>query len=83
MSANENYRDDPPDRWPPDFATWPLDAQIKQVAMRMTRKGLIDELLTRAQLPHDQYELRDDSKLTKKELAAIYLTLEGINNGSD
>jgi hypothetical protein len=80
---SDNYRDEPPtDRWPPNIEEWPLDQQITQVTMRMTRKGLIASLLPHAGLSPDDYELRDDTKLTKKELSAIYLTLEGKNDGS-
>jgi len=46
----------------------------------MTRQGLIRELLTYAGLDLREYELRDDSKLRKKELAAIYLIVEGSAN---
>ena len=68
-----------PGRFPPDFASWPLDAQITYIEMSMTRKGLIASALSHAGLNPDEYDLRDDSKLSKKELAAIYLTLEGLN----
>ena len=71
------------DRWPPNFATWPLADQIKYCTMTHTRKGLIAECLSHAGLAPEEYALRDDTKLTKKELAAIYLTLEGKNNGTE
>lgn len=48
--------------------------------MRMTQEGLIRELLSQSGLGSDQYDLRDDTKLTKKELAAIYLGLAGLSN---
>jgi len=84
MSMNDEYRDEPmTDRWPPKMREWPLDVQIRHVTMRMKRKGLIAACLSHAELSVDDYDLRDDTKLTKKELAAIYLTLERISNGRD
>ena len=45
---------------------WPLEVQIRQIIMRMTRKGLIASCLSHAGLSADEYDLRDDTKLTKK-----------------
>ena len=84
MSMQDEYRNEPPtDRWPPKMREWRLDVQIRQITMRMTRKGLIASCLSHAGLSSEEYDLRDDTKLTKKELAAIYLTLEGFNNGRE
>jgi len=80
--VDDEYRDEPPTgRYPPGFANWPHDAQIEHVRMKMTRKGLIAELLSRAGLDIADIEIRDDSKLTKNELAAIYLVVEGQSHG--
>jgi hypothetical protein len=72
-----------PNRWPPGFSGWPHDEQINLVERRMTRKGIIEDLLNLSGLDTRNYELRDDSKLRKKELAAIYLKMEGISNVSE
>ncbi|WP_436934972.1 hypothetical protein [Halovenus marina] len=78
MSADHDH--DPYSRWPPEFETWPHADQLKHCEMRMTRKGLIAAMLSRSGLDPEQYQLRDDSKLRKKELAAIYLKMEGVAN---
>ena len=84
MQDDDRYIDEPPtDRWPPKMREWPLEVQIRQVTMRMTRKGLIASCLSHAGLSSEEYDLRDDTKLAKKELAAIYLTLEGFNNSRE
>ena len=70
-------------RYPPEFRDWPLGQQIAHVEMQYTRKGLISSCLSHAGLSPEEYNLRDDTKLTKKELAAIYLTLEGMNDGRE
>jgi hypothetical protein len=67
-------------RWPAGFSEYPHEVQITTVDGRMTRKGMIRELLTMSGLEPDEYELRDDSKLRKKELAAIYLLVLGVAN---
>jgi len=80
--VDDEYRDEEPaDRYPPGFEDWPHADQISHVTMKMTRKGLIVELLSRAGLDISNSEIRDDSKLTKNELAAIYLALEGTSHG--
>lgn len=79
--AYDEHADGPPSsRWPVEFDKWPHEDQLREVEMRMTRKGLIRELLSQSGLGSDQYDLRDDTKLTKKELAAIYLGLAGLSN---
>lgn len=83
MSADD-YRDRAPtDRWPPNFEEWPRDQQISEVTLRMKRRGLVANVLSHAGLDREEYDLEHDEKLTKKELAAIYLTLEGINSESE
>lgn len=67
-------------RWPAGFSEYPHAVQIETVNGRMSRKGLIRELLTMSGLEPEEYDLRDDSKLRKKELAAIYLTVLGVAN---
>jgi hypothetical protein len=74
------YRDDRPSRWPPDFGSWPRVQQINVVSRRMTREGLIKEMLNMADLPTDGQEFDKDRKLTKKELSAIYLAIQGVEH---
>lgn len=75
-----NYRSEPPsNRWPFEFESWPREQQINVVERRMTRQGIIRESLSMAGLDPEDYNLRDDTKLRKKELAAIYLAIQGIN----
>lgn len=77
-AVGDEFRSSRPSaRWPPGFREWPLEDKISHVTMSMTRKGLIVELLSRSGLDPSEYDLRDDSKLSKKELAAIHLALEG------
>lgn len=75
-----NYRDDRPSRWPPDFATWPRDEQVNVVCARMKRAGLIREMLNMADVPTEGRDIHEDSRMTKKELAAIYLAIQGVNH---
>ena len=70
----------PSSRWPYEFDEWPHHEQIGCVESRMTRLGLIKECLSFAGLDPDEYDLQDNKKLRKKELAAIYLVLEGSAN---
>jgi len=80
---SSDYRDEPPtDRWPPNFEEWPRQDQISEITLRMKRRGLVADILSHAGVDRKQYSLEDDEKLTKKELAAIYLTLEGISSDS-
>jgi len=78
---SDNYRDEPPtDRFPADIEEWSLEEQISHVAMRQTREGLLAALLSHAGLNPREFDLRADRKLYKRELAAIYLTLEGVSS---
>jgi len=70
-------------RYPPAFSSWPHADQITHVEMTMTRRGLIASILNNAGLSGDQTTIADDRKLTKKELAAVYLTLEGVSNAGN
>jgi len=81
MSADE-YRDDRPDRdrWPPGFDEWPREEQMMVVAERYSRSGLLRACLSHAGLDPTERAVSYDRKLTKKELASIYLTLEGISH---
>jgi len=75
--------DDAPDRlqrYPPEFETWPRDDQVLHLAGKFRREGLIKDILRMTGLDIQERDIGTDSKLTKKELAAIYLTLEGINH---
>jgi len=65
-------------RWPPTFADWPLEAQIDHLRITTTRRGLMAEILSHSGLAREQYQLDDDTKLTKKELAAVLLRMEGF-----
>ena len=77
---NDKYIDEPPrNRYPVDFETWPRGQQIVEVTPRMTRRGLILSCLTHSGLQPVAEDIDDDTRLTKKELAAIHLTLEGID----
>jgi hypothetical protein len=81
---SSDFRDEAPtDRWPPSFEEWPRDQQISEITLRMKRRGLVADILSHAGVDRDQYSLADDEKLTKEELAAIYLTLEGISSDSN
>jgi len=67
-----------PDFWPSGFADWPLEDQLEEVIDRFSRPGLVYACLSHADLDPDEYQVRDDTKLRKKELAAIYISLEGF-----
>lgn len=87
MMTDERTKDigiDPnADRWPHEFQSWPRDQQMVTVKRRMTRVGLISEILELSGLPTDQISVSDDKKLTKKELAAVYLAIQEIDYESD
>lgn len=65
------------DRWPMDFETWPRADQILKAETRYSRAWFLAEIF--AVLGHDttRDEFRQDTKLDKRELAAIKLGLEG------
>jgi hypothetical protein len=73
-----DYRDDRPSRWPANFESWPRVQQVNVVSRRMTRAGLIREMLNMADLPAD--EVDKDTKLTKEQLAAIYLAIQRVDH---
>jgi hypothetical protein len=66
------------DRWPSGFESWPLEDQLEEVQDRFTRPGLVYACLSHAGLDPEQYQVRDDTKVRKNELAAIYISLEGF-----
>lgn len=79
MSVDDD-RPDYLDRYPANFEEWPRGAQASHLALKYRREGLIEELLLRAGIDTRERDISTDSKLTKEELAAIYLTLEGIGH---
>lgn len=74
------YREEPPSRWPANFDSWPRDEQVNVVCRRMKRAGLIREMLNMAEVEMRDEEIHEDSRLTKKELAAIYLAIQGVGH---
>jgi len=80
-----NFRDDTPNqgRWPPGFEQYPRDQQMMVVSERYSRSGLLRVCLSYSGLDPSERAVDYDRKLTKKELAAIYLTLEGIRHERD
>jgi len=66
--------------YPPDFDEWPLGQQIAHVEMRYTRVGLLRRLLNFAGC--DNIEVKADTKLAKRELAALFLeAVDGRESG--
>lgn len=68
------------ERYPERFHRLDPAAQAAFVADRFYRDGLLAEVLSLAGRDTDDRELHSDSKLTKNDLAAIYLTVEGISH---
>lgn len=63
---------------PPTFGEWPTDQRIDFIATVHTRAGLVASVLAHAGQEPDRERLDSDYRLTKPELAAVYLQLEGF-----
>lgn len=68
------------ERYPEVFHQLDAAGQADFVADRYYREGLLEEVLALAGRDTGNRALHSDSKLRKKDLAAIYLTLEGISH---
>ena len=64
---------------PASFDSWDRDQQIHFIAFSHTRAGLIASVFAHADIDVRERSLDRDYRLTKSELAAIYITLEGYS----
>jgi hypothetical protein len=61
---------------PPRWREWPRHARVQFIIHNQTRRELFDLLADEAHLHRDE-EIGDDPRLTKEELAKVYLALGG------
>jgi len=64
---------------PRDFDSWPREQHIDFVAFSHTRKGLVAAVLSQAGADVKDRDIARNELLTKNELAAIYLHMEGYD----
>lgn len=64
---------------PATFDSWDREQQVDFLATVHTRAGLIASVLSHAGRDVRERDLDRDVRLTKPELAAIYITLEGFS----
>jgi len=65
---------------PPGFEDWHREEQVDYVANQLTRTGLIERTLARVDYVPDRDISTGNQRLTKEELAAIYLNLGGVDS---
>ena len=66
------------DRYPVGFDEKPRWQQVDFVAFSHTRRGLINMVLSQSDVDVSDRQIERDYYLTKEDLAAIHLTLEGF-----
>ena len=62
--------------YPLGFEDWHRTQQADYVRRQMTRVGLVERVLVLVGIDPDRQLTTGDARLTKTELAAIYLTLK-------
>ncbi len=64
-------------RYPVEFSEWPHARRIDFVAYSYTRGGLVATVLSQSGVDISERDIKRDEYLTKNDLAAIQLALEG------
>ena len=68
------------DRYPDEILDHNFEHQADYIAEQMTRPGLISTVVSVAGLGSELDHNETDRRLRKKELAAVYLYMEGVAN---